>query len=386
MRITSKVLASTILATTLSLGSFCLAVPACAAEAGDGSLAPMEETADGELAAELDAFGGDMSFEEAAPQSSDSEEDVEGVSEQDLLNSEESATTESSIPTYTLVEGEAQAHYGQLVRYNFNISRSDRYIFMVKLYRSDTSCYHYGGLITIYKKNGTASTQIYQGGILDKFENYKYTNLNLEPGEYYMDAYWSCSHSGKYANFAVIFQGDNYGKNNSGSTNSGSTNSGSTNSGSTNSGSSNSGSSNSGSTVTRVTMTRLYNKWSGEHLYTSNASEVKKLVSLGWKNEGTAWIAPSTSATPVYRLYNKWSGDHHYTTSKTEYDKCAAAGWNKEGIAWYSADAKTGVPLYRGFNRYVTVGTHHYTTNWNEMATMKANGWAYEGIAWYGLK
>ncbi len=231
----------------------------------------MEETADGELAAEMDAFGGDASFEEAAPQSSDSEEDVEGVSEQDLLNSEESATTESSIPTYTLVEGEAQAHYGQLVRYNFSVSRSDRYTFMVRLYRSDTSCYHYGGLITIYKKNGTASTQIYQGG--------------------------------------------NYRKNNSGSTNS--------------------GSNNSGSTVTRVTMTRLYNKWSGEHLYTSNASEVKKLVSLGWKNEGTAWIAPSTSATPVYRLYNKWSGCHHYTASKEEYEKCAAAGWNKEGIAWY---------------------------------------------------
>ena len=376
MRITSKVLASTILATTLGLGSFGLAVPVCAAETGDGSLAPMEETADGELVAELDAFGGDVSFEEAAPQSSDSEKDVEGVSEQDLLNSEESATTESSIPTYTLLEGEAQAHYGQLVRYNFSISRSDRYTFMVRLYRSDTSCNHYGGLITIYKKNGTASTQIYQGGILDNFENYKYTRLNLEPGEYYMDAYWWSTHSGKYANFAVIFQGDNYGKNNSGSSNSGSTNSGS----------SNSGSSNSGSTVTRVTMTRLYNKWSGEHLYTSNANEVKKLVSLGWKNEGTAWIAPSTSATPVYRLYNKWSGCHHYTASKEEYEKCASVGWTKEGIAWYSADASTGVPIYRGFNRYVHVGTHHYTTNWSEMQTMVKNGWRYEGIGWYGLK
>ena len=137
--------------------------------------------------------------------------------------------------------------------------------------------------------------------------------------------------------------------------------------------------------VGRVTMTRLYNRWSGEHLYTSNAKEISDLVSIGWKNEGTARVAPSKSSTPVYRLYNPYSGDHHYTTSKKEYDDCGKAGWNKEGIAWYSDDAK-GVPLYRGFNRYVTVGTHHYTTSWTEMAIMKKNGWSYEGVAWYGLK
>ncbi len=138
-------------------------------------------------------------------------------------------------------------------------------------------------------------------------------------------------------------------------------------------------------TVTRVTMTRLYNKWSGEHLYTSNAEEIKDLVGRSWKNEGTAWIAPSKSSTPVYRLYNPFSGDHHYTTSKKEYNDCGEAGWKQEGIAWYSDDAK-GVPLYRGFNRFETVGTHHYTLDWSEMQTMVKNAWAYEGVAWYGLK
>ena len=137
--------------------------------------------------------------------------------------------------------------------------------------------------------------------------------------------------------------------------------------------------------VGRVTMTRLYNRWSGEHLYTSNAKEISDLVSIGWKNEGTAWVAPSKSSTPVYRLYNPYSGDHHYTTSKKEYDDCGKAGWNKEGIAWYSDDAK-GVPLYRGFNRFATVGTHHYTTSKQEMGTMVKNGWKAEGVAWYGLK
>ncbi len=138
-------------------------------------------------------------------------------------------------------------------------------------------------------------------------------------------------------------------------------------------------------TVGRVTMTRLYNRWSGEHLYTSNAKEISDLVAIGWKNEGTAWVAPFTSSTPVYRLYNPYSGDHHYTTSKKEYDDCAKAGWNKEGIAWYSDDAKS-VPLYRGFNRFATVGTHHYTTSKQEMDTMVKNGWKAEGVAWYGLK
>lgn len=140
------------------------------------------------------------------------------------------------------------------------------------------------------------------------------------------------------------------------------------------------------STVTRVTLTRLYNPWSGEHLYTSDAAEVKNLTELGWRNEGTAWVAPSTSSTPVYRLYNPFSGDHHYTTDEDEYAKCAKDGWRQEGIAWYSADSSTGTPVYRGFNPYETVGTHHYTMDKTEMDTMKKNGWRDEGIGWYGLK
>ena len=139
-------------------------------------------------------------------------------------------------------------------------------------------------------------------------------------------------------------------------------------------------------TVTRVTMTRLYNKYSGEHLYTSDADEVADLTARGWKNEGTAWVAPSVSSTPVYRLYNPYSGDHLFTTDEDEYAKCQAAGWNGEGIAWYSADSASGVAVYSGFNRFVKVGTHHYTADQGEMGTMETHGWVPEGIAWYGLK
>ena len=55
------------------------------------------------------------------------------------------------------------------------------------------------------------------------------------------------------------------------------------------------------------------------------------------------------------------------------------------GVGWYSDDAQ-GVPLYRGYNPYVTVGTHHYTTSKVEMENMVANGWKDEKKAWYGLK
>lgn len=134
-----------------------------------------------------------------------------------------------------------------------------------------------------------------------------------------------------------------------------------------------------------VIMQRLYNRWTGEHLYTSDAVEKNGLMKLGWTDEGIAWYAPESSSTPVYRLYNPFSGDHHYTTDKDEYKRCAEQGWRQEGVGWYSADAATGEKLYRGYNRYAVVGTHHYTSDWSEMSTMVSHGWDYEGVAWYGI-
>ncbi len=135
-----------------------------------------------------------------------------------------------------------------------------------------------------------------------------------------------------------------------------------------------------------VTMYRLYNPYSGEHHYTASATERDALVKAGWRNEGVAWNAPTKTGAPVYRLYNPYSGDHHYTTNKDEYEACKKAGWNDEGVGWYSADAKSGAPLYRGFNRFVTIGTHHYTIASSEMKNMVAHGWRDEGVGWYGLK
>ncbi|MFR0591640.1 leucine-rich repeat domain-containing protein, partial [Bifidobacterium thermophilum] len=65
-----------------------------------------------------------------------------------------------------------------------------------------------------------------------------------------------------------------------------------------------------------VTMFRLYNKYTGEHFYTSSSVERDSLVKVGWRSEGTGWVAP-VSGKPVYRLYNPYvpGGDHHYTMS-----------------------------------------------------------------------
>lgn len=131
-------------------------------------------------------------------------------------------------------------------------------------------------------------------------------------------------------------------------------------------------------------MYRLYNRWTGEHLYTAKIEERNDLMWRYWNYEGIGWIAPKQSATPVYRLYNPYTSDHHYTTSKEEYDKCISRGWMGEDIAWYSDEDKT-VPLYRQFNPYETVGTHNYTISKAENDKLAKIGWKEEGIAWYGI-
>ena len=136
--------------------------------------------------------------------------------------------------------------------------------------------------------------------------------------------------------------------------------------------------------VSTTNVYRLYNQWSGEHLYTTDFDEYMKNGSQGWTLEGVGWTAPSKSNTPVYRLYNKWSGDHHYTTDFDEYQARGNDGWSQEGTAWYSDDNKT-LPVYRLYNQYVSVGTHHFTTKSSEYNGLKTNGWTQEGVAWYAV-
>ncbi|MDM8271559.1 InlB B-repeat-containing protein [Thermophilibacter provencensis] len=126
-------------------------------------------------------------------------------------------------------------------------------------------------------------------------------------------------------------------------------------------------------------MYRLYNPYTGEHLYTSNSEECSNLWWIGWSFEGTGWEAPS-EGKPVYRLFNPYTDDHHYTMDASERDALKKIGWRYEGVGWYSGG---GVPLYRQFNPYVTTGTHNYTTSKEENDALVRLGWRGEGVAWY---
>lgn len=134
--------------------------------------------------------------------------------------------------------------------------------------------------------------------------------------------------------------------------------------------------------ISQLPMYRLYNRYNGEHLFTSSSSEAQSLISLGWTGESVAWFTPN-SGNAVFRLYNRYSGDHHYTTSRDEYNSLVALGWSGEGVGFYSDSSQTTM-VYRLFNPYVTVATHHYTTAQSEYDYLGSIGWRKEGAGWYG--
>ena len=75
-----------------------------------------------------------------------------------------------------------------------------------------------------------------------------------------------------------------------------------------------------------VTMYRLYDRYTGEHFYTSDVSERDHLVSVGWPYEGVGWR--SGGSVPVYRQYNPYArtGTHNYTADGSENDRLVSVG------------------------------------------------------------
>lgn len=131
----------------------------------------------------------------------------------------------------------------------------------------------------------------------------------------------------------------------------------------------------------QVPLLRLYNPYSGEHLFTTNSYEAADLVSRGWNSEKSDGLVNLKEGTPVFRLYNEWTGDHHYTSDTNEVNACIKQGWTNEGIQFCSdEDATTDV--YSMYNPYVTRFYHHYTADANEMAKMQADGWRQENVKW----
>lgn len=129
---------------------------------------------------------------------------------------------------------------------------------------------------------------------------------------------------------------------------------------------------------------RLYNKWSGEHLYTTNVDEYRYLPTIGWRGEGEAWVSP-TEGDPVYRLYNPYSGDHHYTKDSSEYQYLQTLGWRGEGPIFCSLQGE-GVPVYRLYNPWLTCVTHLFSTSESEYDNLGAIGWQQEGLAFFAIR
>jgi hypothetical protein len=89
----------------------------------------------------------------------------------------------------------------------------------------------------------------------------------------------------------------------------------------------------------------------------------------------------------VYRLYNPFSGDHLYTSDKNEYTELQKIGWKGEDVAFYSASKEDGGDaIYRLFNPNETIGTHHLTSDKNEYTELQKIGWKGEDIAFYAAK
>jgi Tol biopolymer transport system component len=144
---------------------------------------------------------------------------------------------------------------------------------------------------------------------------------------------------------------------------------------------------------TLTTRYRLYSETTKEHLYTTDLNEYNTLpVCCNWKAEGSIYqlflssgSVAGVNAVPYYRLYNRYSYQHHWTTDANEYNALGAQGWSQEGIDGYvlPAQATGSVPLYRLYLN-ASGGLHLWTTDANEKNVLTTSaGWKDEGIAGY---
>jgi len=136
------------------------------------------------------------------------------------------------------------------------------------------------------------------------------------------------------------------------------------------------------------TMYRLYNPWTGEHLFTISPKEKDNDVAAGWTFEGTVGKALLEKGDPVYRLLNPTTGEHHYTMAQDEVKNCVAAGWKDEGVVFYSAkkDDKGAIAMVSLYNPYREAFYHHYTSDEGEIQARVADGWKNEGPKFYLVK
>lgn len=138
-----------------------------------------------------------------------------------------------------------------------------------------------------------------------------------------------------------------------------------------------------GTTVEENAITRLYNRATGEHLYSSNQFEVRVLTEKGWINEGSP--GKGGGDIPVYRLYNKVTGEHLYSADVNECKTLTKQkNWNYDSqTPVFYAFSSGRYPMYRLTNgRVAAISSHHYSSDATEcrvLTTMK--GWIYDNGA-----
>jgi len=132
----------------------------------------------------------------------------------------------------------------------------------------------------------------------------------------------------------------------------------------------------------------------GDHFYTADPAERDSVLAGGnyrWEEIQCYVFAPwnpqPANTTPFYRLYNRGSGDHFYTTDASERDSAIArSGYVSEGVACYVYPSNVAgtTPLYRLWNG--DASDHFYTTDNGEASAAESrSGYGGEGISCYVL-
>lgn len=121
---------------------------------------------------------------------------------------------------------------------------------------------------------------------------------------------------------------------------------------------------------------RLYNKYAGQHHFTTDHDEAQALANAGWVVESTD-MRVKGGTVQQYRLYNPYDGGHVTTGDTTEACELASNGWVFEGYAFKTPKSGRAVTrLYGGSD-------HVYTPDENEVRDLVAKGWKNEGTAYY---
>ena len=122
-------------------------------------------------------------------------------------------------------------------------------------------------------------------------------------------------------------------------------------------------------TSAHVPLYRADNAQTGQHLYSTNQSEISSVQGQGWTSVGTVGYIASAQApgtTALYRLVGG-NGDHLYTTDANEKNTLISQGWKDEGVVGYVATSQQPgtLPLVRMVNS--KTGQHFYSANAQEV-------------------